>query len=130
MLTANDRDWCHFYIDWECPDYLAELDTMSGMNHKHLKMAYFVFTRESRVPSHELRKWRVVSSPIVSKGKRELVLCGDNGKLERITRLDRDASDNNSDLDSASRGDIVACSETGRINKDDGFEIVKPWDSK
>jgi ribosomal protein RSM22 (predicted rRNA methylase) len=130
MLAASGRDWCHFYIDWDCPEYLERLDALSGMDHRHLKMSYFVFTRESRVTSHELRKWRVVSSPLVSKGKRELVLCGDNGKLEKVTRLDRNSTDCNRDLDSASRGDVVVCSKAWRIGREDRFEIVKAWDPK
>jgi len=128
MLAANDRDWCHFYIDWKCPEYLSELDRLSGMNHKHLKMSYFVFTRESRVTSHESRKWRVVSSPLVSKGKRELMLCGENGKLMKAARLDRDASDKNADLARAKRGDIVRCGYKKRISMDDSLSIEIPWD--
>jgi len=130
MLSDNDRDWCHFYIDWEPPEYLSRLDRLSGMNHRHLKMAYFILRKSAGPAPDKKGKWRVVSSPIVTKGKRELVLCGESGRLRRVARLDRDASESNSDLDSAMRGDVVACSESGRITKEDRFEIARPWGSK
>ena len=123
MLAANDRDWCHFYIDWECPEYLEELDRLSGMSHKHLKMAYFVFRRDPRITNHESRRWRVVSSPLVSKGKRELVLCGDNGELLKAARLDRNGSDANMDFERAKRGDVVRCDPKEKLSKDDAFSI-------
>lgn len=134
MLAANERDWCHFYIDWKRPGYLEELDRLSGMDHRHLKMAYFVLTRESRVPSPlpvrkagESRLWRVVSSPLVSKGKRELMLCGDNGDLLRMRRLERDASDENKDFDLAARGDVVCCEPKERLCCGCAFAVASSW---
>lgn len=139
MLEANERDWCHFYIDWERPEFLKELDERAGMDRTHLKMAYFILQKSgmavSRHRSHACpersrrvtRLWRVVSSPLVSKGKRELMLCGENGELMRARRLDRDASDENTDFDAVKRGDIVSCADGYRIGKDDAFSIVERW---
>ncbi len=131
MLKAGGRDWCHFYIDWDCPKYLEVLDGIAGMDHKHLKMSYFIFKKgrphESRVKGHESRKWRVVSSPLVSKGKRELMLCGENGDLIRATRLDRDASEKNRALEEAGRGDIISCCSSERIASNDAVSIKTSW---
>ncbi|MFA4974528.1 MAG: small ribosomal subunit Rsm22 family protein, partial [bacterium] len=128
MLAANERDWCHFYINWEPPEFLIELDRLSGMDHTHLKMSYLIFkpaNHESPVMSHGL--WRVVSSPLVSKGKRELVLCGKSGELLKVVRLDKNTSQTNADFDAAKRGDVVSCSCEGRIDKTNSFEIIRNW---
>src|SRR5688572_15529741 len=28
MLAATNNDWCHFYVDWEEPEYLKALDRL------------------------------------------------------------------------------------------------------
>ncbi len=124
MLAANERDWCHFYIDWEPPEFLIELDRLSGMDHTHLKMSYMIF-RKVKIEDGKL--WRVVSSPLVSKGKRELVLCGKNGELLKVVRLDKNTSQTNADFDAAKRGDVVSCSCEGSIDKTNLFEIIRNW---
>ncbi len=124
MLAANERDWCHFYIDWEPPEFLTELDRLSGMDHTHLKMSYMIL-RKVKVENGKL--WRVVSSPLVSKGKRELVLCGKSGKLLKVVRLDKNTSQTNADFDAVKRGDVVSCSCEGRIDKASSFEIIRSW---
>ena len=128
MLAGNERDWCHFYLDWQCPQLVAHMDAISGMRHRHLKMAYLLLMpavgREARM---EPDLWRVVSSPLDSKGKRELVLCGVDGELCRIRRMHRDASEANNDLDEVVRGDVVRCGAQARITRDDAFAIVRRW---
>lgn len=133
MLAANERDWCHFYIDWKRPEYLEALDAASGMDHRHLKMAYFILgknngfgTRDSEL---ETRTWRVVSSPLVSKGKREIVLCGEDGTLPRMRRLDREDSEMNRAFESAVRGDIVRCRPVERLDAMQSFEILARWNA-
>jgi len=126
MLAANERDWCHFYIDWERPEYLVKLDELSGMDHRHLKMSYMIFRQvEAKAEREELS--RVVSSPLDSKGKRELVLCTSGGKLQRVRRLAKEASDVNRAFDSVKRGDLVRCGSADRIRCEDPFVIESAW---
>ena len=147
MLAANDRDWCHFYIEWERPEYLVKLDELSGMDHRHLKMSYLILTsplplrerarergdRTGHPPSNSLPSreggliWRVVSSPLDSKGKREVVLCGASGELKRVRRLTKDASDTNRAFNSVKRGDVVRCDPVDRIRSEDGFQILNSF---
>lgn len=135
MLAANDRDWCHFYIDWNRPRLIEEIDLLANMDRRHLKMSYLVLRKldvvrctnhESRITNHGCC-WRVVSSPLDSKGKREIWLCGANGKLLRVRRTNRDASELNADFDSVVRGDVVRCAEVDRIRKDGEFTIERRW---
>lgn len=132
------RDWCHFFLEWERPKLIREIDEQTGLDRRYLKMAYFVFSKEfsgsrvnlpaGRQADHVSRpRWRVVSSPLKSKGKLELVLCGANGELRRIMRLDREAGPANADLDRAKRGDIVETEALRRLHTNDRFEIMIRW---
>ncbi len=136
MLQANQRDWCHFYNEWQRPRLIEMLDRATGLDHRHLKMAYIVIYskrgketphrrgasgirlpaqragRKARGQSAPMR-WRVVSAPLVSKGKIEIVLCGGDGELRRVRRLDRDAAPANSDFDRVKRGDLAVIAESG-----------------
>ena len=51
--------------------------------------------------------FRVVSEPLVSKGKAEYYVCGAAGR-KLITRLDKDTSPQNHAYSGLRRGDIVA----------------------
>ncbi len=132
MLAANERDWCHFYCEWKRPPLIARIDALTGLDHRFLKMAYLILTRdprpETRDRGHHNTLHRVVSSPIRSKGKIELVLCGSNGELRRVRRLDRDASETNAAFDRVRRGDIVALeTNTTRIASNDTVAIAQAW---
>ncbi len=151
MLAANERDWCHFYIEWDRPALIEEIDATARMNRRNLKMSYLILSPaeprspipdprspvpdprspvpdpRSPVPDPRSLKWRVVSSPLVTKGKRELWLCGENGELRKVRRTDRDATPANADFGRAVRGDVVACPATDRIQKEDICCIVQSW---
>lgn len=123
MLAAGPRDWCHFYIDWKCPYLIRQIDEIVGNKHDYLKMAYLVIaspadggTKQS--PSNQ---WRIVSSPLLSNGKRELILCGDCGFLKKIDRLNKDRSENNRDFDFLRRGDIIEWPDKKRVERQDVF---------
>jgi len=127
MRKQNGRDWCHFYLEWERPEIIKQLDELTGLDRRHLKMAYFIFVSalRSRVPG--VSQYRVVSSPLISKGKRELILCSRDGELKRIMRVDRDASEENAHFESAMRGDIVKMNSTKRIRAKDSFRIIRGY---
>jgi ribosomal protein RSM22 (predicted rRNA methylase) len=137
MLAAGERDWCHFYLDWERPAFLAELDVLSGMDHRRLKFSYLLLAAppEGTLPNPGSRipdpgsLWRIVSSPLDSRGKREFWLCGGPGTLRRVRRLTREASEKNGDADRAVRGDIVNYEEGDRIGPQDSFTILQRWRS-
>ncbi len=128
MLLANERDWCHFYIEWERPSLIEKLDSLTGLDHRLIRMAYLLLVRNG-AEGEERRagNFRVVSSPLVSKGKRELFLCGAEGLLVRAMRQDKHASGENSDFELARRGDVVSTRAGERILASDPFEIVRKW---
>ena len=134
MRAQNRRDWCHFYLEWKCPEIIRKVDRLLEIRHDYLKMAYLIL-KKSTPPSSPLQKgskidlWRVVSSPLRSKGKCEFVLCGD-GRLKRICRLDRDRSDKNRVFDYVKRGDLIQISgNADRISRNDSLTIAFPFNS-
>lgn len=134
MLSFNRRDWCHFYLEWKCPEIIRNVDKLLEIRHDYLKMAYLVFKkspppRPSPTKGEEKDAWRVVSSPLRSKGKVELVLCGE-GRLRRITRLDKDRSEKNYTFDRIKRGDLIVPEKhKDRIEKNAVITISGPFNS-
>lgn len=120
MREHNKRDWCHFYVSWNCPKLISDFDEMIGNKHDYLKMAYMIFARHpeptAKDPVHELDSShplrmttaRVVSAPLGSKGKTELLVCSSEGVLERLSELDRHREKKSQPFKGSMRGDIVA----------------------
>ena len=127
MLAANERDWCHFYIEWERPKLIERMDALTGLDHRLLKMAYMMVAKRDASRGAERDAWRAVSSPLVSKGKREVVLCGANGELVRMMRQDKYAAEPNRAFDDVRRGDVVVCACDRKITATDSFTIRRRW---
>ncbi len=135
MLAATRNDWCHFYLDWEEPEYLKKLDRMIGNENRFLKVAYLILAPKKSYPDLLKRPkeiFRVISNRMATRGKTEVVLCGPPGRI-RVTRLDRDRSPENSPLDQVRRGDLITLqgfpsqkyqvNGTFRLNKQGKFKI-------
>lgn len=107
MLKANKRDWCHFYVEWSRLSLIEEIDRATRLDHRYLKMGYMVFVRmDGSLRKNNDRPWRVVSAPLKTKGKTEIVVCG-NGGLKKLRRLDRDRTEENAFFDTIKRGDLI-----------------------
>ncbi|MFO1518208.1 MAG: small ribosomal subunit Rsm22 family protein [bacterium] len=113
MLAASPRDWCHFYIDWEEPDFLKQLDRQLKNKNEYLKCSYMIFSSKAlnEAEAKSLKKekgpvHRVISNLMGSKGKSEVVLCGPSGRWH-LTRLDKAKSPANRHFEELKRGDLV-----------------------
>ncbi|MBI4239213.1 MAG: hypothetical protein HY696_12470 [Deltaproteobacteria bacterium] len=117
MRAHNARDWCHFALRWSRPKLIADLDRLIGNNKEDLKWSYLILSNTP--PKIPANIYRVVSSPLRSKGKIELLLCPATGhhtnRLRRIVRLDKDRAPGNTDLDRIQRGDVVTCGAEDRL---------------
>ncbi|HBI23494.1 MAG TPA: hypothetical protein DDX84_04665 [Nitrospiraceae bacterium] len=60
--------------------------------------------------------FRVVSEPLISKGKLEFYICGTGGR-RLIVRLDKDSSMTNKPFETIRRGDIVSFEHTADEGK-------------
>ena len=124
MLAATRQDWCHFYLEWQEPEYLRRLDRLIKNDNRYLKVAYLLLSwtgakRPKRIPADE---FRVVSNRMSGRGQTELVLCGTPGRVQ-LTRMDRDRSRSNEDLDRAQRGDLVKLEGASFP----GFEVARKF---
>ncbi|MBT3182669.1 MAG: hypothetical protein HN337_09225 [Deltaproteobacteria bacterium] len=126
MLQSNDRDWCHFYIEWNRPRLIEEMDELVGTDHTYLKMGYLILKKGSAA-SVQKGASRVVSSPLISKGKKELMLCNESGELIKMRRLDRNRSELNSYFDAVKRGDLIGCNCSDNLEKNSPFKMIRRW---
>jgi SAM-dependent methyltransferase len=141
-LLGREGDWCHEDLPVDLPDFLAPIAKRAGLRWEGLTFSYLlVATRGPRLVEtlEPPRRERAVSGLLVTKGKKELVLCGDPLRAEvapddplgphgaRIGRLDRASTDTNGTFDEIGRGDIVrvgALDEKLRLGPDSTIELL------
>jgi len=127
---TNPRDWCHEDIPWEAPAVIRELDRLTGLRKDSLKFSWLVFRKDgqSAADFYGDDSFRVVSEPLVSKGKVEFYLCGANGR-RLVMRLDKDKSAGNEAMGAMRRGDVVGFAglldegKRYKVGKDTGVSI-------
>lgn len=121
LNVVNQRDWCHFYLPWRAPIFIEKADRLLGLNKQWLNCSYLILSKKPRESqklfSNPQSTWRVISNPLPSKGKRELILCGPPGRYH-LNRQDKDRSRLNIALDEMRRGDLVEVDV-----KRDGFDV-------
>ena len=83
----KSRDWYHEDVPWDPPALIREIDKLIGLRKDALKFSYVVLRKDglSLTDVHGVDSCRIVSEPLVSKGKIEFYLCGPGGRL-RVTR--------------------------------------------
>jgi len=112
-LLERERDWCHERIQLALPPDVAELARAAGLREEDLTFSYLTLRNEPGSIAtlgavHEgAVLYRIVGGPLISKGKRELLVCGTD-QVRLLRRLDRKASDHNAAFDQARRGSVVA----------------------
>ncbi len=109
---VKEDDWCHEEVSWWRPNYLRELDAMTGLDRKSLPFSYLVI-QKSRKPIIELlprlegkseERYRLVSpSHALSRKTIEFFMCGQDGK--RRSRLV--VEDSKDDETTPDRGSIL-----------------------
>ena len=105
---VNPKDWCHEDIPWDPPELIQELDKLTGLRKDSLKFSYLVVRKDTKTlrDVYGEHAFRVVSEPLVSKGKREFYICGEAGR-KLITRQDKDETPGNDVFGRLQRGDVV-----------------------
>ncbi len=110
---VNERDWCHASAPWP-PEQAAARAGQSRVDYSYLVLA------RAGEPSPERRLFRVVSDPIVEKGRLRMWGCGPAGR-HPLVRLDRDRTEANGAFDRTGRGDLLIAADTNRAG--DGLRI-------
>ncbi len=106
--------WCHEDLDVDLPPWLVPVARTAGLRWQGLTFSYLVLRKDGlrACAAGAAPLLRVVSGPVVTKGKREIFLCGrfDDGSPAsrlKVMRLDRHRSPENRFWDVAARGDVV-----------------------
>jgi SAM-dependent methyltransferase len=107
---VRPSDWCHEDLPVDLPPFLTPIARAAGLRWQGLTFSYLVLRKDAEIPG---AGWRVVSDAIVTKGKRELFLCGKAGPdvpaaRLRVQRLDRHVSSTNAAFGELMRGDYVS----------------------
>lgn len=104
---TNPKDWCHEDIPWDPPALIREVDRLIGLRKDSLKFSYLVLRKDGRSLADVFGRdsFRVVSEPLVTKGKMEFYICGAKGR-KLATRLDKDRTEANRSFEVLKRGAI------------------------
>ncbi|HBL67186.1 MAG TPA: hypothetical protein DER41_03720 [Firmicutes bacterium] len=126
-----ENDWCHGTEVWERPDWIAQIDREIGSKKERLNYAALLYATKDSAGTASASgtnitsdtTWRVVSDPIIERGKRLLYLCGGpTGERIRATALERHLSEKNRDFFAARRYDLLRIEGTLE-KKGDGFRL-------
>jgi ribosomal protein RSM22 (predicted rRNA methylase) len=126
---ANPRDWCHEDVPWDPPALIKEIDKLTGLRKDSLKFSYVVLRKDDRSFADLFGRhaFRVVSEPLVTKGKLEFYICGAQGR-KLVTRLDKDRTAANQFFEVLKRGAIVGferlIDEGTRFKVEQGTEVI------
>jgi ribosomal protein RSM22 (predicted rRNA methylase) len=126
---VNPKDWCHEDMPWEPPPIVKEIDKLAGLRKDSLKFSYVVLRKDnlSLMDYYGPDSFRIVSEPIISKGKIEFYMCGKGGR-RLIMKLDKDTSPANEVFGALKRGNIVGfeklVDEGRRCKVGKGTEVI------
>lgn len=129
-LLESPDDWCHQVMHRKLPPHAARLADAANLRSKRLTFSYLTLVCPDQPRLGELHKGarrdtiplRVVSDPLPSKGKLELVLCGPEGRRIGM-RLDRHSTPQNRPFENAQRGDFLAFSVGENFPDGSGLRI-------
>jgi SAM-dependent methyltransferase len=99
-MLRSERDWCHEDLaDYSLPPWLVPIAKLAGRRWEGITWSYLVLRRDGRTLRERVQPegrvaLRVVSNVIETKGKSEVILCGDvpgEAAQRRVMELEREA---------------------------------------
>jgi len=113
-MLRDETSWCHEDLAVDLPSPVAAIARGAGLRWQGLTFSYLVLRKDGKTLRDALGAaaagaQRVVSTPIVTKGKRELWLCAEGvaRKAQRLDRDDRESGGRRSPWSTAARGDVL-----------------------
>jgi SAM-dependent methyltransferase len=120
-MLHDRRDWCHEDLpEVGLPPWLVPIARAAGLRWEGLTFAYLTLRRDDRTFASSVvrpgrRVLRLLSAPIVTKGKTEIVACGDlpgERASVRLMELSRDAKRSPHALAGCARGEVITLDDT------------------
>ena len=124
-------DWCHEDLPVDLPPWLVPLARAAGLRWQGLTFSYLVLRKDGASLAARGMPFRVISGSLVTKGKRELFLCGapaTPGAVPtrlRVQRIDRHRTEANQAWDELGRGDLVSFSPLPELPTEAGKGVGK-----
>ena len=119
---TRETDWCHAERPVEPPNLVAQIARAAGLRREAVKMSYLVLAPRGEVwaePSPG-RLFRIVSEPLVGKGRLRYMGCGPEGRIG-LSLQGKHVADGNRCFENLLRGDVVAV--TGGEPRGDGLAL-------
>ena len=102
-----ERDWCHAGIRFQAPAVLQSIGRGVGIDATDLRFTYLLFQKDDAPMGHPGDEpFRVVSDPMVEKGRLKLWICGERGRV-LLDRQDKHRRPGNEVFDSLGRDDLI-----------------------
>lgn len=124
-MLRRDADWCHEHLEVDLPPWLVPVAKEARLRWEGLTFAFLVLRKDGLRRSG---RYRMVSEPLPSKGRRDLFLCGnfpEGPDRRKIGRLDRHRTEANAAWDELRRGDVIEAEFDGRIVADTRVTVTE-----
>lgn len=129
----REDDWCAESRAIDLPAWLAPIARAANLRWEGSTYSYLVLRKDevslAQITKPHGARFRVVSDPIVTKGKSEIFLCGvmraeaeETPGRFRVTRLDRHETPENQAWDEIARGDLVEISPAPKMREGKALE--------
>jgi ribosomal protein RSM22 (predicted rRNA methylase) len=106
----KERDWCHAGVRYDPPAAAKAIGKSVGIDPSDLRFFYLVLRRPT-APVAATDALRVVSEPLVEKGRTKIWVCGEGGRV-LLDRQDKHRAEANAVFDALSRDDLVRVTGT------------------
>ena len=102
--------WCHEDLAVDLPAWVVPLARAAGLRWQGLTFSYLVLRRDGKTMHVDAPyRFRAISELLPSKGKTEVFACTEQGRRDRVRRLERDEGKESGVLfETLRRGDVVA----------------------
>ncbi len=112
-MLEGERDWCHEDLPFRLPKHLIPIAKDAGLRWERLTYAYLTLRKDGLRLRNAVSDdcSRVVGGPLVTKGRREVHLCGKDEGIVRLVRLDRHKGEATAAFEEARRGHLLMYTE-------------------
>jgi SAM-dependent methyltransferase len=119
---VKETDWCHAERAWRMPPLVEAIARTAGLHKESLKMSYLVLTPKGEAWPEPPpgRLLRIVSEPLVGKGRQRFMGCGPEGRIG-LAMQDKHLTERNRLFSKLQRGDVIRVD--GTEERGDGLAL-------